>query len=522
MPQQINFPYGNAFLVATPHIDQLTQQLYAEQKNRELLRQKQAAALDDEFSKNVAGIKDVDVPELTKLYGDWKTANIQSMKNPKGVSPEQQLELLRKKAEMYKFINSSKQDLAESEMIGKEYYKSPDQFDDNTPTYLAVRRKTPTSQLGGYKDANGNPINLQDGNTYKYKGTNTDFSKIERDSAGTPRQVYQEESALDGGLQTKITPYMYGNTPTQFYQNYLGSLALRKAGRDAEALASQIKPEMYESVQKEYNSIPADVWKKMGVDKPQELMISPDDSKAEKLAKHQAQLYALNNQPKQGTPVFRDNKAAIDARNFDQQKQMAAINDQYARGRLAMQQQYKKDFLAYKGAQTKKEADSILEGYINRSFEEGKESKMPVIGVKGEWVRGRNITVPKEITDKYTISKGNSDEKIPTKFIMSEDKKYVVPVYGNENTVDKRNHIPIELFRNDLAKIWLSKKDAAAEIGDDLDFGDDGEEEVDGGGSLVPATQSAAPKFPLPKGKPQTVKQGGYSYEYDPNTGKYH
>jgi len=199
---------------------------------------------------------------------------------------------------------------------------------------------------------------------------------------------------------------------------------------------------------------------------------------------------------------------------FGRQKAMAAITDQYARGRLALQQQYKKDFLAYKGAASKKEADSILEGYINRAFDEGKGSST-VVGVKGDLVPARNIVVPKEITEKYTISKGNTDEKVPTKFMMTEDKKYVIPVYGNEHTVDKRNHIPIETFRNDLAKLWLSKKDAATEIGDDLDFGDD-EGDQGGGGSAAPVTS-----HPLPAGKPATVKQGGHIYTYNPNTGNY-
>jgi hypothetical protein len=75
--QNIPLPYGDAYLVGTPAIDRMSQQLYAEQKQRELIRQKQGAALDEEFAKNVANVRDVDVPEITKRYGEWKTANQQ-------------------------------------------------------------------------------------------------------------------------------------------------------------------------------------------------------------------------------------------------------------------------------------------------------------------------------------------------------------------------------------------------------------------------------------------------------------
>lgn len=90
-------PYGNDFLVDTPALDRLHQNLYLEQKNRELQRQREVAALDDEYSRNVSQIKDADVDDLTKAYSDYKQSTQQAMKQKGGTSPQQQLELLRKK-----------------------------------------------------------------------------------------------------------------------------------------------------------------------------------------------------------------------------------------------------------------------------------------------------------------------------------------------------------------------------------------------------------------------------------------
>jgi peptidoglycan hydrolase-like protein with peptidoglycan-binding domain len=516
MTQAPNPPYGNIFYVQTPSIDRTVAQLQAEQKQREFLRQKQAAALDEEFAKNVANIRDADVDDVTKKYGEWKLANQQLMKQKGGVSPQQQLDLLRKKAEIYKVINASKLGLKEEEDLREGLMRKPDDFDDNAATFLAVRRKTPLTGLAQYKDDKGNPVNLADYNTYRYKGTDTDFSKIDREAAGTPKQVYQEEAPMDGGLQVKITPYMYGSTPLQYYQSYLGSLGKHRAGRDAEALASQIKPEVYTAVQEEYKAIPADTWKRMGVDKPQELVIDAGDSKADRLAKHQAQLYALNNQPKQGTPVFRNNLSAIDAQNFEQQKEMQRMRDKAAERRLGIAQTYKKSLIDYRNSGTKKGQEQVLEDWIQRSYDEGELTNIPV-RIKGSFVPVKKIAVPMDMKKKYTLTSGTGQDKVTEvpRFVMTRDKKFVVPMYPDKPS-DYQEPIPIETFRNELGKLWLSAKDRVGEM-DEISFdNEDGEEGVtetvsgpSGGGSVSVETID---KNKVPKGASVTKDAQGNIY----------
>jgi len=177
---------------------------------------------------------------------------------------------------------------------------------------------------------------------------------------------------------------------------------------------------------------------------------------------------------------------------FARQEKMAAINDQYARRRLALQDNYIKNRIAFRKAAGKKEQEGVLQGYIERAFDEGKDTKQ-VVGLKGKWVPARNIVVPKEITDKYTVDKGTTVEQRPVKFMITEDKKYVIPVYAGDkkhprSTINEQNQIPIENFRNDLGKIWLTKKDAAAEM-DELDFGDDEDVPVS-----IPVSPKTTPK----------------------------
>lgn len=332
MPDRsISFPFGNAYIIGSPNIDRFSEQLYAEQKQRELMRQRQAQMMDNEFSKNVANIRDADVDDVTKKYGDWKLANQQLMRKKGGATPQDQLEVLRKKAEIAKIINASKTAKQEEEELAKQVLSKPDDFDDRASELLTIRRRLPLGRFSEYKeptaDGKEKSYNLADLNTYRYKGTDTDFSKIEREAIGQPKTSYTEPLKPDATDPFTLTgkTYTYANTPEQFYENYLGALAIRKAGRDAEAIASKIPADLYATVEEKFKAIPVETWQRMGVDKPQELVITPEDSKAQILAKHKAQLYALNNQPKEGKPEFRRNEKAIFDAQAAKERDMAKL-----------------------------------------------------------------------------------------------------------------------------------------------------------------------------------------------------
>jgi hypothetical protein len=69
-----NIPSGNAFLVQTPKLDALHNQLYAEQKQREAQQSQDSKMLDNEFSKNLSNVWDADIPDITQKYSDYKQA----------------------------------------------------------------------------------------------------------------------------------------------------------------------------------------------------------------------------------------------------------------------------------------------------------------------------------------------------------------------------------------------------------------------------------------------------------------
>lgn len=299
------FPYGNAFIIGTPHIDQLSNQLYQEQRQRELYQQQQQKALDDEFSKELIGVRRIDIPEVAKSYNDFKQANIGVQKLGNKATPQDHFNVLQAKANMYSTISGSKQQKAMEQSIGSGLLSKPDNYEDNAHDNLIKSMNTPLSQLGELAN-----------HDYSYKGSNTDFGKIFKEAAGTPKNSYTENTPMDkNGEQTLVTPYQYGSTPLQYHDYIIGALAKHGAGRDAADMVGKMEPSTIQTIQDEYNAIPLDKFKKMGLDKPQDLTINPSDSKAEIFAKHSAQLYALNNEPKAGKPSTIDNKAIARAEN---------------------------------------------------------------------------------------------------------------------------------------------------------------------------------------------------------------
>ena len=452
--QKIAGPYGDVFLVNTAYTDRAAQQLYAEQKQREAKQQQMNAVLDDEFSKNLAGIRDADIPELTSKYTDWKLANMGAMKQKSGITPEQQMELLRKKADMYGVINQSKQERQWEEENGKGLMTNPDRYSDNAHDYLIQRRRTPLSMLDKNKD-----------NSIYYSGTNTDFSKILTSAAGQPKQVYVDEKPVDKeGIQTQITPYQFGNTPQQFYESIVGSLSQRKAGRDAAAIIANTPPETIMQVQEKYNQIPPEKWQKMGVDKPQDLTIKPDDTPAIIYAKHEAQMYALNNEPKQGMPVFKTNEALkikkdqdfklkMDAINFEQQKKLKAIELSNAK-ELDKEREKNKA----KGAEAE---DLWLDNYLDKVDESADKDKtflsVPAIGLNlktkgsGE-VKANNYLYTQ--LGKPDIIKVLPDKKYQITYYQYDDKGNA-KVEGGKPVVDNTRS---GTFTRDDVKLMMGSK----------------------------------------------------------------
>ncbi len=103
-------PYGDVFSIPTSTIDGIANRLYQEQKIREQQKLQQDKALDDEFAKNVAGVKSIDIPEISSAYNDFKQAHINLQKKGNKATPQDQMDVMIKKANAFQKITGSKED----------------------------------------------------------------------------------------------------------------------------------------------------------------------------------------------------------------------------------------------------------------------------------------------------------------------------------------------------------------------------------------------------------------------------
>lgn len=303
--------YGDIFLVNTPAIDQLSTRMYQEQKIREARQQQENAALDNQLRSELGKVRSVDTPDIVNAYSQAKDLKKRLLfdksiqHNPLEYNKVQQ-DYNKAYSNIFTLANASSEMKDFQKQQSAEYAKNPNGFDDNAGTMLSTAINTPLSQLRNHPQYG----DLTNPNTYSYKGSNTNWADHLQKAIGTPKQVYADTKTLDGGFQTQITPYTYGNSPSEVKNYLLGVMATHQAGRDAAYQWDHLPESEIENTIKQYQAIPAQKWQRMGLQGPQDLLSKNPDNKAENFASYQAMKYAIANEPREGTPVFRENKAA--------------------------------------------------------------------------------------------------------------------------------------------------------------------------------------------------------------------
>lgn len=229
MPQRTNSAFGDIFLVNTPNIDQLGQHLY----QQELLKKQQQAKdndlLDNEFSRNLTGIRDADIPDLTKAYGEFKQARMGTL-NKRNISPDEQLDVLRKKANVYDIINQSKTNKDWETAQGKQIMTDKKGlYADDAHQQLISRMRTPVTKIDTNNDSN-----------LLYKYSMPDLNKELKIAKGDQKEV----PILLGQNQTDKFKddkeiYKVGNNPNQFYNSLLQGVVAGNKGRNFTGIVNQ-------------------------------------------------------------------------------------------------------------------------------------------------------------------------------------------------------------------------------------------------------------------------------------------
>lgn len=215
-------PTGEAFLVKTPYLDKVANDIYKNEQAEKQRYYKENQMLDKEFSSELTKMRAVDIPDFEKKYGEFKQARIELMKKGNKATPQDYYSVLQKKSEAFRIPARSIEVKKEDEELLKEYKKNGKNYETHTPNVLYERRKTPLSQFekkftdpvtGEERVIDLNNVN----DIITYKGPTTDFSKAFKTAAGTwMKRGNPIEEDTDGGLSRKVTTYKGYNSPAQF------------------------------------------------------------------------------------------------------------------------------------------------------------------------------------------------------------------------------------------------------------------------------------------------------------------
>lgn len=346
MPEQVRFPYGDAFIVGTPHIDQLANRLYQQEQQERLYKRQQEKLMDDEFARNLSGIKDADIGDLTKAYGDYKLHYMRLQRRRGRVTPEEQLDLLRSKANVFDVIQKSKEEKAAIGILDKAVRgdKTGIYDDEKARNRIMTRLRTPTSQYGKYteQDEKGNPVpfDLTDENAYLYKLGASDFGKDFKEAEGKERQLNPDEAIKDPNdpFRTLQKTYKGKNSFIDYYNTLLPRIAGSKEQKDFVLRTNlEYPPEKQHELDVRFNELLKDpnYRKRYGLKEGDNIPLSAYDSDLAKAVAIRAKQHAIDTR-------FTEGKAINPLNTYEKTKdaQQFAIEQQARGAKFAMDRVY--------------------------------------------------------------------------------------------------------------------------------------------------------------------------------------
>lgn len=298
MLEQIRGPYGDAVVFNTPHLDQATNFLMRDEQMRRQQADRENAQLDQQFNKEFSNVRSADSEDVINSYNQYKQLkkqllfNKDAQRDPKLYNKLQQAsnEAL---ANTYQTINRSQELKKQGELLLQERKAHPEKFSDDFGEKVTAYNQTPMSQLSQHSYGD-----LSNPDTYRYKGSLTNFQPLLQKAAGTPRDLGVSRETLEpGGLQRRISTFKGANSPYDYYNQLVGSLVGSNAPRDFVGTFGDITPEQEQLITEQYNRLKADPNFKAayGVTDQQDFPVSAYQTQTGRIAKVLAMQHAINN-----------------------------------------------------------------------------------------------------------------------------------------------------------------------------------------------------------------------------------
>lgn len=423
-----NAPYGNIYSIDTPHIDQLNNLMFQEQRQRQAKQEQEAVELDKQMQQEIGKIRSADIPVAIDAYQKYKTAQKELLfdkrlqRDPQRFA-EKQRETNLLKADAFGVVGESKEQKERLANQQKNWSAHPELHDDNTPQWLSMANQTPSR---GLKTAmwNGQPLDLSSDDTFTYKGRKMDLNKLRKDASGEAQDVHSERKPLDkDGLQEEVTVYKYGNTPTFRKNFYVNQFGLQGGGREAAYLLKSTPPEEIQRVFKEYDSLPEIELKRRGLPSKQDIMPKNPENAVDVVTSFLAARDILDEKPTQLAPKRETNAAVKTKMDQAWDLKMADHNANLRERAVRLN-------AALKEQNGGNESDTY--DVVDDLFEDAKSNPREYIS-NGKKTTQYAAKVTPEIKKLFAFTYDNKDGKSitvePDEVRFSEDGKYVTPIF---------------------------------------------------------------------------------------------
>lgn len=478
MAEEAQIPFGNAFLVSTPRLDDLQNKVYAQQRYRQQQQATESKAMDEMMSKELAKVRSVDAADIANQYNQMKQTGKRLYFDPSVTGNAQKYNEFQtmhnmQYAKLMSDIRASQEQNDAAKEIAKEHFKNPYDFDPNAKEIMTLHMNTPLSELKNTKY--GDLTNLWGA---LKKTPNFDFQKVQDAATGQPRETYSEQVPYDKeGLQSSIVKYKFGKTPAEYKASILGAIAGQQIANDkAVQLWRSIPQSEKDKVQSAFSQIPNSKWLQMGAKGPQDLEPGNPDSEAEQYASYLAKKHAIEANPEKNIDKpFTNVSAEMKAKQQD----ALALEKYRQSGRI--------DLAELKQRLKDKSADqqnSLIGQYFDVMHQEA--VKRPNNIYHRELSTQSSLPlyeygIPSDPVLNDRFKRGTGKEQIePDTYRTDADGTYIRPVFyqrdektgkilydtdGNPKEIDAiSTPVPASQFKVSLGQKILSKKDEAKEI----------------------------------------------------------
>lgn len=211
--------YGDIFRVNTSHIDEMANRLYAQQKQKEALQRQGDANLDNEFAKELVGIKKADIPEVTQAWAKFKQAHINNQKKGAKATPDDQYAVLQEKANFFTSLAASKQEKERvKNLIAEKKADKKGRFKLGADATINKILNTPTSQIKPEDDA-------ELYNQYSFP----ELPKVAANMMGKPveMKLATGKPSAKGDLYDDENVYQKFNSPNKMFENGFAEISTR-------------------------------------------------------------------------------------------------------------------------------------------------------------------------------------------------------------------------------------------------------------------------------------------------------